>query len=233
MPRLKCLIGMKYGRLQILSRAENKGKRRTAWNAICDCGNKTIVATDDLKSLDSRSCGCLKSEKLIAFNKRERPEKPKKEKHIKTDEELLQEAFVRFFCKVEKTDTCWIWKGALIKGYGIMFFKKSIKAHRFSYMIHKGELEKGKFICHTCDNPLCVNPEHLYQGTALQNKRDAIERNRTKVGEDHHKSKLTEEQVKEILKYNDTGRNLAKLYGVHTETIYRVRRNESWYSVSR
>jgi hypothetical protein len=114
-----------------------------------------------------------------------------------------------------------------------MFFKKMIKAHRFSYIIYKGAIEKGKFICHTCDNPLCVNPEHLYQGTALQNKRDAIARNRTKVGEDHHKSKLTEEQVKEILKYNDTGIALARKFGVDKNTISNIRRGKSWIFVNR
>lgn len=90
----------------------------------------------------------------------------------------------RFFSKVKKTETCWLWTGCTNQyGYGRMankHHKSGIAAHRLSYTIHKGEIPKGLFICHTCDNPKCVNPDHLYAGTMKQNMKDICIRKRTR-----------------------------------------------------
>lgn len=81
---------------------------------------------------------------------------------------------------VKKTQTCWIWQGTQFdSGYGRFYMhNKSYRAHRFSYLIYKGKINKGKVICHSCDNPLCVNPDHLWQGTSKQNCYDMIKKNR-------------------------------------------------------
>ena len=86
----------------------------------------------------------------------------------------------RFNEKVERTDTCWLWTGALnSKGYGSMSYNgKGTNAHRLSYILHKGEIPDGLIICHTCDTPKCVNPDHLWAGTPSENMKDMFAKDR-------------------------------------------------------
>lgn len=91
----------------------------------------------------------------------------------------------RFFDKINKTDNCWIWTAGLRgkSGYGTFKLKgKVIDAHRLSYKLHKGEIPDGMFVCHTCDNRKCVNPEHLFLGTAKDNHQDAVNKGKVIFG---------------------------------------------------
>lgn len=106
----------------------------------------------------------------------------------------------RFWKKVVKSSGCWIWTGGLFtNGYG-QFWRTSgsMPAHRYSYYLHFEDLEADSQICHRCDNPLCVNPAHLFQGNALINKHDSMNKDRHSRGERVNTAKITKVQVRQI-----------------------------------
>ena len=92
----------------------------------------------------------------------------------------------RFWSKVDKSGDCWIWTGATNKkGYGqFKIAGKQNASHRVSYILTKGEIGE-LFVCHTCDNPSCVNPSHLWLGTCKDNHQD---RERKKRGNNSRKT---------------------------------------------
>lgn len=92
----------------------------------------------------------------------------------------------RFFDKINKTNSCWIWNAAKRSKFGYGAFKfegKTQDAHRVSWKIHFGEIPNSLHVCHKCDNPSCVNPEHLFLGTPRDNVKDCIQKGRFKYPE--------------------------------------------------
>lgn len=87
----------------------------------------------------------------------------------------------RFWSKIDKTGSCWLWRGSG-RPYGRMVWKdgKVMGVHRISFMLHNGYLPKDLMICHHCDTPLCVRPEHLFAGTNDDNQKDAARKGRYK-----------------------------------------------------
>lgn len=151
------LVGQRFGRLIVKEQADKRGKAKSQfWMCLCDCGQNHIVSAQHLTEGAISSCGCFKEE------------------HIKNIHKYGKD----FFSNVEKTESCWNWKGRSSRGYGLFNAGKLIKAHRFSYIFYNRIIPKGKIICHSCDNPSCVNPGHLYAGTYKQNTQDMIQRNR-------------------------------------------------------
>lgn len=147
---------------------------------------------------------------------------------------LTRDVLERFESKFQRGNDsdCWIWKGSKCsKGYGHFSMRqsgveiKTYSAHRISWAIENNSIIPEKMmICHTCDNPSCVNPNHLYLGTGFDNNKDTVNRGRAnrKSGNDCSWSKLTENDVLDIRSSNDSQTSLAKKYGVSQPHISRI-----------
>jgi HNH endonuclease len=119
-------------------------------------------------------------------------------------------------------------------GYG--FFAphhKNVSAHRYSFELYKGPIPKGMKVLHQCDVPACVNPDHLFLGTDLDNARDKTRKGRGNFvqGERQGSSKLTEAAVIDIKTKRLSQSEFAKLYGVQIGTIWKVLNGYSWTHV--
>ena len=140
----------------------------------------------------------------------------------------------RFWSKVNKTDSCWLWTaGTERRGYGHYWLNgKTIKAHRYSYSLTNGPIPSNMVICHTCDNPSCVNPDHLFLGTTLDNIQDRQSKNRQAKGSKSSKSKLNATQVLEIRNLyattNTTCKELANKYNVSDNAIRLIIVRRNW-----
>jgi len=134
---------------------------------------------------------------------------------------------------------CWEWQSALgDRGYGIFWIdsrRKSAFAHRYSLEMALGApLPRGMLVMHSCDNPKCVNPDHLSLGTNSDNLVDASQKGRIARGERNGGGgKLTEEMVREILATRGIVgcTTAARKYGVSGQTIKRIRRRQGWRHV--
>lgn len=140
----------------------------------------------------------------------------------------------RFWAKVDvkNVNECWEWLAGLRgAGYGTFWSSRGNRfAHRVIYMHEVGMENPDNIVMHTCDNPKCVNPNHLIEGTQLDNVHDMVSKNR----QGNSAAKLNEECVK-VIKWmlrEDGGasmiKKLASLHKVHTETIRQIKRNNTW-----
>lgn len=143
----------------------------------------------------------------------------------------------RFMMKIQKVESgCWIWKGAKDQdGYGS--FRGLVgkvlyhRAHRWSIAHFKGlHPQPGENVCHTCDNPSCANPDHLYIGTVMENQRDKWKRGRGRVarGEGSGHAKITEDDVRAIRASTELQKVIAARYGLTQTTISDIKRRRSW-----
>ena len=146
-----------------------------------------------------------------------------------------EETEARFWSKVDKGADCWEWQAARQKyGHGLFWHRKHLKAHRVSYELANGPIPHGLCVLHQCDNPPCVNPDHLHLGTKADNNRERDERGRHVAfhGEGHPRAILTREQVEHIrsIPKNTKGfaAELALRYGVSKNYIYQVRLGRVW-----
>ena len=218
------LTGQKFGRWTAIKRVDKpEGTKDTGayWLFRCECGTERVKRGAGVVNKGG-SCGCLRSEvNSIQMAKMQ----------------LNRHGTIkdRFFSRFKKVDNgCWIWTAHADKdGYGILSGNKSnTRANRLSYEIHHGPIKEGFVVCHTCDTPSCVNPDHLFQGTVKDNCRDMISKNRDKiVGSRNNKAKLVEKDIPTIRSCSNHNSVIAIDYGVCEATIKRIKARTLWRHV--
>lgn len=150
----------------------------------------------------------------------------------------VQERFEDRFIP-EPNSGCWLWTGEIdAYGYGSFYLAKikegsrwrktRAKAHRLSWALHYSEPPAELEVCHRCDVPACVNPEHLFLGTHAENQRDMVQKNRHSRGERQGSARLTEAAVREIMASALTSQSLADRFGVSMASVNDVRRGVTW-----
>lgn len=147
----------------------------------------------------------------------------------------------RFFKSVEKSgDGCWLWMASLDRdGYGVfnvtIYGIRTRRAHRYSLMLHTGEvLDNHQLVMHSCDNPQCVNPDHLAAGTPAENTADMIRKGRDhygRVSQARKVSKLTDDQVRAILVDGRPYAAIASEYGIHKQHVLTIKARRSQHFV--
>lgn len=149
-------------------------------------------------------------------------------------------AEVRFWRDVEKTKTCWLWRGHINNrnSYGYISVNgrkgSNVRVHRFSYALHYRPLRTTENVCHTCDVRHCVRPDHLFLGSYTDNMQDAATKGRMARGERHHNTKLTTVDVLAIRRQHAEGMSqlaLASKYATSGVTIGRIVRRRVWKHV--
>jgi hypothetical protein len=140
-----------------------------------------------------------------------------------------------------KTESgCILWKGRTTKRYGTI--EGGLRAHRVSYELFIGPIPDGMCVLHRCDNPPCINPNHLFVGTHADNINDKVSKGRQSRGEKQWEAKLTEDQVREIRllyasspgvkkKRNGVVIRLSEQFGVHCHTIISIAKYRLWKHV--
>jgi len=124
---------------------------------------------------------------------------------------------------------CWIWMGALARGYGQIEEKgKNLRAHRANYVKYVKPIPKKLIVRHICDNRCCINPDHLTLGTQQDNMKDMVGRGRSLRGIKAKNSILTEKEVIDIYNSNDSNSMLGVKYGTDRSNIYRIKNGDNW-----
>ena len=219
MPRFQDLTGKRYGKLVAVKYIGRDQNSKSIWELKCDCGNTTTGTTKNLNYGHKNSCGCGR-----AMEKSDYIDKVKKA--------LLE--------KRKIVGECWEWQGQVDhRGYGRRTFgqrdqKRKTLVHRISFAVFKGPIPEEKCICHTCDNRLCFNPDHLWVGTLQDNLKDMKDKGRHAIGKMLPQTKLDERKVIEIRRrYTDGEKvsSIAKDYGTTYQPIYNVCIGKTWRHV--
>lgn len=141
----------------------------------------------------------------------------------------------RFWAKVDKRgpDECWNWTAGKSDGYGSIYGNGTrVRTHRLSYELHFGQIPRGLFVCHSCDNRSCVNPNHLWLGTNADNMADKARKGRGTIGVKNPGAKIDEATVLKISaayrgQIGDITR-IASEFGVGYFTVFNVVHKKKW-----
>lgn len=128
---------------------------------------------------------------------------------------------------------CHQWNGSVCRRYGRFNISgKSYRAHRLAYKLFLNEDPGDKFVCHKCDNPLCVNPDHLFLGTPADNTKDRDEKGRTARGESRSKIKIKDViRIRELSNSGLTRVEVAKIIGISKSQVHNIVAGLNWKHV--
>lgn len=207
--------GQRYGRLTA-TEFFDRGAYGHRWKFACECGTSDFICYASKVRLGrTSSCGCIKAE-------------------LATGRPHLVAGRLRSKTKVDPITGCWEWTASKTSsGYGKIFVVGKLRAaHRVSYEMRHGAIPNGMRVLHRCDNPACINPDHLFLGSDADNVADMISKGRQQKGSRHYKAKLSENDVRAIRSAkNETPNNLAKQFGVTAATISFIRSGKIWKHV--
>lgn len=134
------------------------------------------------------------------------------------------------YIHIDKGTGCHLWGGVRDRqGYGIVTIdRKTRRSHRIAWELAHGKIPEGLCVLHKCDNPSCVNVEHLFLGTRKDNAIDKMNKGRGLIGTDHCMCKLTESQVLSIRKDPRVHRIIAKEYGISNQHVSDIKTLRRW-----
>ena len=213
------LVGLRNGKLTVSAAGGIDPRGRLYWLCNCDCGRKTTITDKALRRGFTRSCGCLSRAKPIEVST------------------LLQLRWNVIASQYTENDECWEWRGVRSRGgYGMVSINSRIyPVHRLALALtgyKVGDVFEGSEVAHTCDNPACCNPAHLFEATHQENHLDAVSKGRYKghPGGRGHQA-LTRETAEELRRFRENGytiQQLAVLYNIGEGHVIRVLSNRVW-----
>lgn len=215
------IVGKQFTKLHVVEYIGLRGAdKKHHYLCRCECGKQKEIRRYHLIGQKVKSCGCSSTSIVLETKRRIREQTPPS---------------VEFWKRVQKSEGCWEWAGILTpRNYGVFHFnKRRISAHRWSYQNANGvQLPSYVFVCHHCDNPKCVRPDHLFAGTAKDNTLDAARKGRLASGPNHGRAKLSAEDIDFIVTNyrfqmtrggkRSNSAELAKRFGVDKCTIQRA-----------
>lgn len=152
---------------------------------------------------------------------------------FKSPLEPLDKAYIVNRIEIDPETGCWNWKlGLSDSGYAMTTLNhKHVRLHRKSYELWIGQIPNNRHVLHSCDNRKCVNPEHLFIGTDLDNMTDCLKKGRMPMGPDRPNAKLTAEQVIEIRRSSCSYAELSRLYGVSGSVVWNAKNGVTYKTV--
>lgn len=216
------LLTLKNGHTQINVEGKMKATHRVAYEIY-----KGEIPDGMYVLRTCKNPGCINPEHLFLDSS-----------HTATREYEIKPINERLESHIITKDGCWLTNLALSHGYPVLRKTspggkgKNLMASRLMYEAHHGQIPEGMLVCHSCDNPTCVNPEHLFLGTHKDNTQDMLRKNREARGDKLPQTKLTSEQVKEIKLLLAEGSlnngKIGKLFGVTSTTIWDIKNGITW-----